>query len=94
MANISISVTTSAGTVTYDSPNLSDAAMDRLINFCLYAYPQEDEDGNPLPVTNAVKAAAIRDWGAGIFNGTKDNVLNFERNEAAQAAREAVAGIE
>jgi hypothetical protein len=93
-AEISWSVETSAGTVTQTSPTLSDPQMDRFINWVLYAYPQVDGNGDPLPVTNAVKAAAVRDWMTAQWHGTKTNVLRWEKQEAAQAARDGVADLE
>jgi len=92
MAGFTFTVSTAAGDVA-DTFTFSDANMDRFIAFALYSYPQLDENGDPLPVTNAVKAAAVRDWMAGLMQGTKANVLRYEANEAAQAAREAVEEI-
>jgi len=93
MAKFSVSFETAAGTVTVDGPTLSDAQMDRLINWAVYQFPQLDENGDPLPVTNAVKAASLRELGESLWRGTKNNVLRHEANEAAQAARESVEDI-
>jgi hypothetical protein len=92
MAGFTFTVSTAAGDVA-DSFTFSDANVDRFVAWALYAYPQLDENGDPKPVTNAVKAAAVREWIAGLMNGTKANVLRYEQNEAAQAAREAVGEI-
>ena len=94
MANLTWSITNAAGTVTHDSPTISDANMDRFVAWVLYAYPQLDGNGDPLPVTNAVKAAAFRDFADAQWQGVKANVLRWEQSEAAQQAREAVNDIE
>jgi len=94
MAKLTWTLDVTAGIVTQDSPTISDANMDRFIDWCLYAYPQLDENGDPLPVTNAVKAAAFRDFARSQWQGVKANVLRWEQQEAAQAAREAVNDIE
>jgi len=93
MAGFTFTVSTAAGDVA-DTFTFSDANVDRFVSWALYAYPQLDENGDPKPVTNAVKAAAVREWIAGLMQGTKANVLRYEQNEAAQAAREAVGEIE
>ena len=94
MAKMSVAFETAAGSISVDSPTLSDANMDRLIAWATYQFPQLDENDDPLPITNAVKAAALRELGESIWQGTKNNVLRHEENEAVQAARESVEGLE
>jgi hypothetical protein len=94
MAKLSVTFETAAGSITVDSPTLSDANMDRLIAWATYQFPQVDENGDPLPITNAVRAAALRELGESIWRGTKNNVLRHEEAEAVQAARAAVEGLE
>ena len=93
MANLTWTISASVGTVEQDSPTLSDAQMDRFLDWLVYAYPQLDGNGDPLPVNNAVKAAAFRDWADAAWAGTKANVLNWEKNEAAQVARDGIGDI-
>ena len=94
MATLNWNLTNDVGSVDYAGPDISEANMDRFIAWLLYSYPQLDENGDPLPVTNAVKAAAFRDFAAGQWKGVKANVLRWEQNEAAQAASGAVGEIE
>lgn len=89
MAGFTFTVSTAAGDVSREF-TFSDVNLDRFLDFVVYQYPQLDENGDPLPVTNAVKAAATREWAEGVMGGTKSNVLRYEQNEAAQAARDAV----
>lgn len=93
MAKLTWQITTSVGTVTQDGPDLSDAQMQRFLDWLWYAYPQLDVDGNPLNRTNANQAQAFRDWADTAYQGTKANVLRWEKQEAAQAAAEAVTDI-
>lgn len=92
MAGFTFTVSTVAGDVS-KTFTFSDANLDRFVAFALDAYPQLDENGDPLPVTNAVKAAAVRDWIDGVMAGTKSNVLRYEQSAAAKAASEAVEEI-
>ena len=99
MAKLSWSAVTVDGTVTQDGPTISDAQMDRFLDWVWYAYPQFDldvEDGEtpiPLPRNNANTAKAVRDWADAQWRGTKANVLRHERNEVAEAARDAILDI-
>lgn len=94
MATLNWNITNAAGSVDFASPDISEANMDRFIAWVLYAYPQLDENGDPLPVTNAVKAQAFRDFAQGQWKGVVANVKRWEAQEAAQAAAEAVTDIE
>jgi hypothetical protein len=95
MAKLFFGAEAVTGTVTQDGPTLSDPNMDRFLDWVWYAYPQFQPDGvTPKPKTNANVADAIRDWGLGLWRGTKANVLRWERDEAAQAARDAIGDLE
>jgi len=94
MADIKWTVTTSAGVVENSSPTLSDANMTRFIDWAWYAYPQFQADGTtPKPRNLANEAAAVREWMEAQWQGTKANVIRWEENEAAQAARDAIADL-
>ena len=94
MANIEFSLTTSAGTTTYTSPEYSDAKMQRFIDWAWSQYEQLDENGDVLPDNNANRAAAVRDCFAAILGGIKGNVVRHEKAAAEIAARGGVADME
>ena len=94
MANLTWTVVNSVGTITQDSPTFSDENMTRFTDWCWYAYPQYEVDGVTLKTkNNANIAQAVRDWMTAQYEGTKANVLRWERLEAAQAASDAVADL-
>lgn len=88
MANIEITFTNSAGATTFTSPEYTDVKFDRLIDYAWAAYPQVDENGDPLPDTNANLAEALKAMAAGTIQGYKANVVNHE-NVALKAAANA-----
>ena len=95
MATLTWEITTTAGTVSESGPDISDANMDRFFEtWVLARYPQLDENGDPLPVTNATKAAAFREYAQGEWEVVKAQVLRYEQQEAAKAAADAVNDIE
>ena len=94
MANLEFSVTTSAGTVTFTSPEYTDAKMQRFLDWAWVQYEQLDENGDPLPDNNANRAAAVQDCFAAVLNGLKGNVLRHEEGAAVQTARDGVVDFE
>lgn len=94
MAKINITVSNSVGSVSFDSPTLTDANMARLIEYAWARFPQLDVDGNPLPRTPANEAAAIRDWARNKYRGFVTEVMEWEKIEAAKAAKDAVGDLE
>ncbi len=82
-------VETSAGVVE-ETKALGDVQMLRFIDWVFYAYPQIDytdpENPVPKPRTPATEGAAVKDWMAANWLGTKANVETWEKREAAQAA--------
>ena len=52
-----------------------------------------DENGDPLPESNANYATAFDNWANATMLGTWANVKRFEQERDAVAAREAVADI-
>ena len=96
MAKLSWTIEAASGTVTEDSPTLSDANMDRFLDWIWYAYPQMDEADPPAPLPRnpANEAQAFRDWANAQWQGTKANVLRWEKTEAAQSASDGVPDIE
>ena len=94
MAKIKIEVSNSNGSVAFDSPTLTDANMARLIDFAWAKFPQFDVDGNPLPRTLANEAAALRDWGRSQYRRFVEEVLAYEKEAAARAAKNAIGDLE
>jgi hypothetical protein len=90
MANLTWGLRSTPGDVDKDGPTISDANMVRFIDWMWYAYPQIDntdpENPVPKPRTPANEADAFRDWATAQWQGTKANVLRWERLEAAQEA--------
>lgn len=93
MANIAtFTIETDAGTVSLSTPELGAAKMARLTDWIWEAYPQMTDDDPPVlkPKNNANVAAAIRDWMRGNWQGTKNNVIRFEKVAASTAAADAI----
>lgn len=93
MAKISWIVETSAGTVTHESPTISNAQMQRFLDWVWSAYPQTEPDDSPSEKTSATVAVAVTEWAQAQWRGTKANILRHERLEAAQAASDAVSDL-
>lgn len=90
-ATLEWTVNTSAGSVTYTAPAVSDANMDRFIDFLWGNYaPTDPTTGETLPRTAGNEATAFRAWAAANWNGVKRNVLEYERQNNADVARNAV----
>jgi hypothetical protein len=81
MATFTLSATVGATTLTR-SKTLSDTDAGRLLTWAKAQY------GSSL--TNAQAFAAMSD---AILSGLRDNVLNYERDQAAQTAQSGVADI-
>lgn len=95
MANFTWTVVTSNGTISQDGPTISDTNMQRFLDFVWEVYPQYEADGETRKAkTNANLAASVRDWMTAQWNGTKAAVLQFEKAEAAKAAREGISDLE
>ncbi len=93
MAKISWTVETSAGTVTHDGPTLTDAQMDRFLDWVWATERQLEPDASPKPRTPANIAASVRDWCRTQWRNTKTGVRKYEGNARAQAARNSVADL-
>ncbi len=93
MAKLSWTVETSAGTVTHDGPTLTDAQMQRFLDWVWATERQLEPDGTPKPRTLANVTASVRDWGRSQWRDTKTDVRKYEANAAAQAARNSVADL-
>jgi hypothetical protein len=78
MANFALSYTADAGTTSHDSKIYSEVNGQRFIDWIWVAYPQLDENGDPLPRTQANEVQAYRDFADGMFAGVKANVLRAE----------------
>ena len=94
MAKLTWTIETSTGTVSHDSPVTSDANMARFIDFLWTNWPQMevDSDGIETPVsrTPAAEVQCFRDWADLQWLNTKQEVLEFERMVAKQAAAEGI----
>lgn len=98
MAQLSWSIQTSAGTTTFNGPTISDANMDRFLDWVWDAYPQYvDPDATPKVLktkNNANLAAAYRDWAQGQWRGLVDQVKRFEDEPAAKSAKDKITKID
>lgn len=94
MAKLTFSITSAIGNLAVDSPTLTDAQMTKFLDFIWDAYPQLNPDGSRKTRNNANLAQAFRDFSAALWEGTRANVLSYEREKAAAAARDAVTPIE
>ncbi len=100
MSKLFFGVVTSAGTVTHDTPELSNADADRFADYVWSAYPQFENDGTtPKARTNAnladafrAWASAFRAWASALWAGTQANILGYERVEAERVARAGIGG--
>jgi hypothetical protein len=98
MAKLSWGIDANIGTRTWNGPEVTDLNMDRFLDWVWEAYPQwvdpDDESQGLKPKNNANLAASFDDFAQTQWQGVKDNVKNWERNVAAQAAKDAVTDIE
>ena len=86
MARLTWTIETTAGTVAQDGPTISDANMDRFLDWLNVLFPQLDVNGNPLPRTPARDAQSFRDWvTVQEWPDTRDTVLRWEDEIAHQA---------
>lgn len=83
MATIEVTVTTGAGSITRTMVSVSDANMDRAIAYFRAIDPSASTD-----------AAAFTDWVSGLGRELKQDVLRYERDQAAAAAADGVGDIE
>ncbi len=93
MAKLSWTVETSAGTVTHDGPTISDAQMQRFLDWVWATERQLEPDGTPKLRNTENVIASLHEWGAAQWKNTKDDVMKFERRAAAQVAFNSVAGF-
>ncbi|MFA5897879.1 MAG: hypothetical protein WC829_02075 [Hyphomicrobium sp.] len=94
MAKISIALTSAIGNTSHDWPVLSDAQMTRFLDYLWDTYPQYEVDGITRKArTNANLVLCYQAWSTALWNGTKANVLSYERDKAAQLARAGVADL-
>ena len=97
-ANFTWEVSTAAGTVSQDSPTISDAQMDRFLDWAWANFPQYDVTDPDNPVlktrTNATTADAVREWMGTQWEATKRSVVSYERRQAADTAQSGVAELE
>ena len=94
MANLEWGISTSQGSASEAGPAVPDAQMDRFLNYVWHNFPPADQDGNPLPRTAANEVKAWRLWAGQHWNQIKQQVIEWERTQAAKAAKNAVGEIE
>ena len=93
MATIKIEVVAGANTFTH-LRTVSAAHLVRLLAAYRGILGQvPDEEGEPGDMRDMTDEETAEAWAVGLFNGTKANVLNFERGAAGQSAAAAVAEI-
>lgn len=91
MAKIAVALTSAVGNTSHDWPILSDAQMLRFLDYLWDAYPQYEADGTTRKArTNGNLVLCYQAWSSALWEGTKANVLSYEREKAAQAARDDV----
>ena len=99
MAKITWTIETAAGTVEESGSNVSEANMDRFIEWAWNIFPQFDavEDPEtfqmvPTPAarTPANEARAVRAWAQKEWEYVKSNVITWEFATAEQAAKKAI----
>lgn len=90
MAKLSFSIVSNIGNTTVDSPTLTDAQMQRFLDYIWATYPQTNADGSPKAKNAANLAASYNAWAAALWQGTVSNVVSYEQALAAQAASAAV----
>lgn len=94
MAKLTWTMTTAAGAVSYDGPEISEASIQRVESFLWSAYPQVDvdEDGveTPKPRNPANEGQAFKDWAEGQWFGVEDSIMRTEGDEVSKTARNGV----
>lgn len=68
---------------------MNDADRQRFLAFLVDTYGQPDEEGNVPTVNDVIKA-----YWSSITKGTVNNIERWEKESAAQAARDAVTPID
>ena len=86
MVNFTLSYIADAGTVSQDSKIYSEANGQRFLDWIWVAYPQLDENGDPVDRDQASEVQAFRDFADGFYAGTKANVLREEDRALKDAA--------
>lgn len=87
MSTITLTVEGSAVGVLTVPVELAPAQSDRLMAYLVGTYGTKQVDGETVPRTAQEMVEAY--W-SGIVRGTLDNVVRFEKDEAAKAAAAAV----
>ena len=89
MAKFTWIIETAAGSVSQDSPTLSEANIARALDYFWALYAEQGDARTP-----ANEAKAFRAWVQAQFRGLKADVIKRERVEAAKAAKDAIQDIE
>jgi hypothetical protein len=92
-AGLEWTVNSTSGSVTYTAPTVSDAEMDRFLDYLWDNFAPVDENGDQLVRNNANQATAFRTWAAANWQNTKRTVVDYERQRDADVARDAVTDI-
>lgn len=91
MANMVLTFTATAGTVTSNGPALSAGEEQAYLDFVWDAYPQYEVDGETLKTkNNANLADAVRDHHRALWRGIKAQI---KRSREITASEAAVAGV-
>lgn len=94
MARLSWTVTTTAGTVTHNGPEISEANMTRFRDWLWANFPLPmNPDGTAKTRNAANEAQAFREWADRQWQATKADVVNWDGGKAAEVARNAVGDL-
>ncbi len=98
MAKLSWGIEASIGSRTTDGPTVSDANMDRFLDYLWFSFPQwvdpNDESQGLKPRNAANLAAAFDEWQQAQWTQVVADVKSWEKATAAQAAADAIGGID
>lgn len=82
MANLTWGITTDGGSISEDSPAVSEANIQRFVAYLNARSP------------DLTDAQAFRAWARSEWNKTKKTVIEWEKTQAAIAAKDAVQDID
>jgi hypothetical protein len=78
VATLTIQLDKGGQQVSYTSPTITDANMDRFIDYLWDAFPPLDGNNDPLPRNTANEAAAYQLWAAEQWKRLKSKVKHYE----------------
>jgi hypothetical protein len=97
MAKLTIQLETLAGTATYTGPEVTEANMDRFVEYLWGRYAPFDDvppGGFIKPRSPATEIEAFQNWGGRLWITLKDLVKKAERKTAQDAANAAIVDLD